>query len=109
MTTLRELAKHQPCMVRIPGVCMGTRDTTVLAHLNGAGMARKHNDLLGAWCCWACHEVIDGRRRFSPSHLIKQYHYEGMVRTIEALADQGLIEIKVVGEPLDLPEVEHEW
>ncbi len=34
--------------------------TTVLCHLNGAGMGRKHHDLLGAWGCHACHQWVDG-------------------------------------------------
>ena len=61
MSKLRESAKGQHCMVRLPGVCNGNPETTVLAHLNGGGMGMKQSDLLGAFACSACHDAVDGR------------------------------------------------
>lgn len=62
--SLRTLAQGQPCMVRIPGVCNGNPETTVLAHIrrgNVAGMGQKPPDLCGVWACSSCHDVMDGR------------------------------------------------
>lgn len=81
-------------MVRIPGVCNGNPETTVLAHLNGGGMGMKKPDLLGAWCCSSCHDMIDGRTQpkcWSPFD-IKLMHYEGVFRTIEALIKEGVVD-----------------
>jgi hypothetical protein len=67
VTDLRKLARGQPCLVRIPGVCDGGGETTVLAHLRirgNAGIGQKPVDMpFGAFCCFACHEVCDGRRK----------------------------------------------
>lgn len=53
-------------MVRIPGVCNGNTETTVLAHIRRggvAGMGQKPPDTCGVWACNACHDVLDGRAR----------------------------------------------
>jgi hypothetical protein len=64
VSTLRKLARGQDCQVRLPGVCNFNPETTVLAHYRLAGtcgMGIKPPDLLGAWCCSACHSVVDGQ------------------------------------------------
>lgn len=61
---LRALARGQPCQVRLPG-CDGGGETTVLAHYRLAGycgMGMKPPDILGAWCCAKCHDLIDARQ-----------------------------------------------
>ncbi len=85
----RKEARGQPCMVRIMGVCNHNPETTVLAHYRlagycGAGM--KPDDDLGAWCCSACHDVIDGRRKYWTEegqgwNAIRLMHAEGVFRT----------------------------
>ena len=79
-------------MTRIPGICNHNPETTVLAHLNGGGMGMKQPDLLGAWCCSDCHDVIDGRNRriVYPSWDIKIWHLEGIIRTQQELLKMGL-------------------
>lgn len=78
--------------MRIPGICNGNPETTVLAHLNGGGMGRKRHDLHGAWCCSDCHDVLDGRTRtlFARGD-IALFHLEGVIRTQEALISEGLM------------------
>ncbi len=85
MTDLRKLARGKPCMVRLDG-CNGGGETTVLAHyrlsgLNGVGM--KPPDLIGAWCCSRCHDLVDGR--VSIANLthddVRLAHAEGVFRT----------------------------
>ncbi len=43
MSKLRKSVRGWDCTVRINGVCNFNPDTTVLAHLNGAGMGMKKN------------------------------------------------------------------
>ena len=92
MSKYRKAARGRDCQVRIPGVCNGNPETTVLAHLGGAGMGRKHHDLHGAWCCSSCHDVLDGRAKCSyPVDLIRLWHFEGVQRTQDALIDEGVL------------------
>ena len=85
MTDLRKGAKGMPCMVRLTG-CLGTGDTTVLAHYRLAGYSGtglKPPDIMGAWACANCHDLIDGRRR-EPNHCrqdIRLAHAEACLRT----------------------------
>jgi hypothetical protein len=99
-TILRATAKDQTCLVRLPGVCSHDDETTVLAHLNGAGIAIKHNDLFGAFCCSACHDHLDRRiiNAFSPEH-IALAHYEAMHRTQQWWLDHGYIQIVNAPQP----------
>ena len=63
MIDLRKIAQGKPCMVRLEG-CDGGGETTVLAHYSLAGISGrglKSPDLIGAWCCFKCHQIIDGR------------------------------------------------
>lgn len=92
---LRKEAKDRQCMIRIPGVCNGDDSTTVLAHLNGGGMAMKRPDTSGAWACSACHDVVDGRVRVDPSEFarfeVAVMFLEGVIRTQEQLISEGKI------------------
>lgn len=51
-------------MLRLPGICNGNPETTVLAHIRRGffGMGVKPPDICGIWCCSDCHDVYDGRR-----------------------------------------------
>jgi hypothetical protein len=61
---LRQSARGQGCTVRIPGVCNGNTETTVLAHLPSGqkAMATKSDDWNACFSCSACHEAIDQHR-----------------------------------------------
>lgn len=94
---LRDSARGQPCMVRLPGICNHDPATTVLAHLNGGGMGTKKSDLFGAFCCSACHDVLDGRVRVPPpltTALVELMHHEGVERTQQHWLDVGLVVLK---------------
>lgn len=95
-------AKGKECQVRIPGVCNHNPETVVLAHLNGAGMGMKHEDIHGAYACSACHDVIDGRaalpksicfRRIDSSIEKKIYHLEGVIRTQKIMIKEGVLKL----------------
>lgn len=95
MTFLRKAAQDKPCMVRLPNICNHNPATTVLAHVRMpgiSGMGFKSPDLIAAWACSACHDAIDRR---SHTDLDRDYvrlaHLEGMARTINELAKEGLL------------------
>jgi len=93
---LRHSAKGQPCLVRIPSVCNHDPATVVLAHINGGGMGTKTSDLFGAFCCSACHDLIDGRTRsaeFSRDE-IELMHRHGVQRTQQHWLDVGMVTLK---------------
>lgn len=93
MSKLRKSAEGQDCLVRIPSVCNFNPETTILAHLGGAGMGLKKNDIHGAFCCSSCHDAIDGRTRGSgfTGEELKLMHYEGVERTQDFWIKAGLI------------------
>jgi hypothetical protein len=92
VSKLRDAARDQDCMVRIPGICNFNRETTVLAHyrLSGTcGTSLKPIDLIGSWACSDCHTIIDGGKSSYTREQLDLMHLEGMCRTIAALHKQG--------------------
>lgn len=76
---LRKYARGKPCMIRMPGVCNGNPETTVLCHLRMSGisgMGLKANDLLASWGCSSCHTYVDTHGIDGRTALL-----EGMART----------------------------
>lgn len=96
MSKLRRSARGQDCMVRIPGVCNFNPETTVLAHLGGAGMGLKNSDLFASFCCSNCHDVIDGRRQYKEASKleIEIMFLHGMFRTQMYWLEKKLIILK---------------
>ena len=94
VSKLTRSAKGEECQIRIPGVCNHDNTTTVLAHLNGAGMGTKHADLHGAYSCSRCHAVVDGEKQddWTPE-VLKQFHLEAVIRTQKIMLNKGLIKI----------------
>lgn len=85
-------AKGQMCQIRIPHVCNGNPKTTVLAHLNGAGMGMKRLNVHGAYSCSACHDVVDGRKKSEWSKdCIDLWHHHGVIRTQKIMVYAGLL------------------
>ena len=95
MSKIRKSAKGQDCQVRIPGICNFMPETTILAHINGGGMALKQNDLESSYCCSSCHDVLDRRTQCSEFQRVQLelWHHEGCARTRKILLDKGLITI----------------
>ena len=93
---LRKQARGRGCTVRLPGICNFNNETVVLAHIRVMGVSGigfKSPDLLGAWCCSACHDEIDGRTHKSglSRDELRLAHYDGMARTICQLEKEGLV------------------
>lgn len=62
---LRALAQGRDCEARLPGICNGNPETTVLAHfrLSGlSGLGHKSPDLIAGWLCSACHAFCDSHK-----------------------------------------------
>ena len=97
MSKITQSARNEQCTVRLPMVCNHNPETTVFAHINGVrfghGVGIKTN--FGAYCCSACHDVLDGRVRVK--HLLKEEiklaHYEGVIETLSKLAQKGLVNV----------------
>ncbi len=88
---LRKIAKGQKCQVRIPGVCNGDPETTVLAHLNGGGMGRKHPDLIACFSCSSCHSWLDVAYVVGHTRADRDLcHLQAIIRTQQKLLDMGL-------------------
>lgn len=93
---LRKSARDRECQVRIPGVCNGNPETSVLAHYRLAGTCGtscKPDDMQGAIACSACHDLIDGRtktKEYSRDEL-RLMHAEGVLRTQQIWRDEGLV------------------
>lgn len=93
-TKITKSARNQPCLIRIPGVCNGVDETTVLCHLNGGGMGMKRASYEAAYACNKCHDAIDFRSKTKYSaEELKLWHLEGVMRTIKILVEKGLIVI----------------
>lgn len=101
---LRDYARGKPCLVRIASECghsCAPWETTVLCHLTMSGlkgMGLKLNDLLGAWGCHTCHGILDGQ--ITPtfpveSAKIKQWHHDGVARTLDQLKQDGILEYEL--------------
>ncbi|SDX13782.1 Protein of unknown function [Variovorax sp. YR634] len=60
---LLSMARGQPCMLEVPGICNGDRTTVVAAHSNlsihGKAGARKADDQYHVYACFACHQWLD--------------------------------------------------
>lgn len=97
---LREEARGRECLVRIPQVCNGNPETTILAHLNnkrlfGVGTGQKAPDIFGAHCCSSCHDVVDGRVKTLWEDLqIQIWFMEGCFRTMNVLMNEGKLGAK---------------
>lgn len=96
MSKITESARGETCTIRIPGYCNGNSETTVFAHINGVrfghGVGQKVNDLLGAYACSDCHDVVDGRQRSNyTAKELKVMFYEGVFETQLKLIKNGLI------------------
>ena len=98
---LRKEAKGRPCKIRIPHVCNGNPETTVLCHPNkqsvfGSGTGSKPDDMFGAWGCSACHVAVDSRMNipdglgfyFDANEILIMF-YEGVFRTQNQLLKEG--------------------
>ena len=94
MADLRKAARSRECQVRIPGVCNGNPETSVLAHIRLTGLCgtgTKPPDLIATIACSACHDEIDRRTYFVDAEYAKECALEGMARTQVIWLKEGVI------------------
>lgn len=93
-TKLTKAARGRECQVRIPGMCNGNPETTVLAHYRMAGtcgVGCKPHDLQCAWASSACHDVCDGLTKPVSRDTARRYHAEGVMRTHAILLAEAVV------------------
>ena len=92
---LRQLARDQDCYVRLPGICNGDPQTTVLAHvrlIGVSGMGMKAPDILACPACSSCHDSIDRRAHMDLDRdYVRLAHFEGVARWQAKLWKHGVI------------------
>jgi len=91
---LRKRAQGQECEARLPGICNGNQETTVLAHLRRCGIAgvgQKPVDLCGIPMCSACHDETDRRTRRIPAEELDGYLLDALCRTLDRYAKEGVV------------------
>lgn len=95
MTDLRKDAKGQPCLIRVPRHCCGDPAKVVLCHariLGLSGMGLKSPDLLAAFGCMPCHQVVDGQVKSEFSYEERRLMLlEGVMRTQAQWIQRGVV------------------
>lgn len=85
MTDLTKLARGEQCTIRVPGHCRGNPETVVCCHIRMSGISGgglKAPDVLAAWGCQPCHDVVDGRTKSEYTHSeLRTMLLEGVMRT----------------------------
>lgn len=98
-------------MVRLPDICNGNSETTVLAHyrlVGISGMSMKSPDIIASWACSSCHDEVDRRTRRLERDYVLLAHAEGVFRTIDALTRAGL-KIEVAQKKRSDPQNRYLW
>lgn len=100
MSKITKSAKNQPCTLNVVGVCKYRTGTTVMCHVRDfstGGMRLKPSDFCAVFGCFECHRWLD-RLDHREVAIEDRFFYiaRGIVRTIEALYNMGII--KLAGE-----------
>ena len=97
MTDLRKSARGQECSVRIPGVCIHTGPSVILAHIRtpGTGVGRQPHDMEAVIACGPCHDAIgDGSERRLDRLGYTHYVLRALIVTGRVWRDLGLVMVK---------------
>lgn len=101
MSKITESARGEPCTIRTPWCTPSTdNDTTVYCHapsgmVFGRGSSLKSPDLIGAYGCHPCHDVIDGRAHIHETTYEERrtMFLRGFGLTIRLLIAKGLVTV----------------
>ena len=95
--SIRDSAKGEACLVRLPG-CSHDPEKTIWSHARwgdaGRGKGTKALDLCGAYCCTACDAVYDGQAPLPAGYTREQVDADwnmGHHRSLLRLAEKGLV------------------
>lgn len=94
---IRESARGEECLVRLPGICRGGTEHTIWSHapLGAAGKGRgiKALDVCGCYACTACDAALDQAQR--PAGMTREQvlldWFMGHMRSLVILAQKGLL------------------
>ena len=88
----RKLAKEAPHCMNC-GLENPNFDLLCLAHANGIaegkGIGMKSHDLMGAYLCHSCHDLVDGRKGKLTKYEKRQMHHDAWVKTMKWLIMEG--------------------
>jgi hypothetical protein len=97
MSKITESARGKQCQLRLEGCLSPNTETTVFAHLNGAGMAMKqriNNFDFGFYSCANCHDLYDGRISLAPpieKEWLELQVLRAVIKTQMIMAKNGVI------------------
>lgn len=99
MSNITESARGEMCCIRLAGICNFDRSTTVWCHAIGSaagkGIGMKANDLLGAYGCSCCHDVVDRRVPCDlPRPVVEVGFWEGHARSLLLLIEKGIVRVE---------------
>lgn len=83
-------------MIRLPGICIHSAGTVVLAHFRVIGLsgaALKNDDFIGAWACYPCHQYVDTHHDAETQHAFAL----GVFRTQYILLHNFRLRFTIVG------------
>ncbi|MGA7781109.1 MAG: nuclease domain-containing protein [Paraburkholderia sp.] len=95
---IRDSARDEDCLVRLPGACLFDPRATIWSHYRGGAGGKagalKADDLAGAYACTACDAVYDGQRPppagMTYADVVLAWH-EGHIRSIVRLHAKGVL------------------
>jgi len=94
---LLKLARGAPCLIAIPGICRGNKETVVACHGNwpelGKGVGLKAHDCFIAFGCQECHNAIDRRAQQLEPEDRRYYWQRGFERTVLWLFENGKLKV----------------
>lgn len=98
MSKIREAARDEDCLVRLPGVCCFDPAKSIWSHAKwasgGKGRGLKAIDLAGAIACTSCDAVYDGQAKPPPGMTrdeIDLAWFHGHLRSLVRLKEKGII------------------
>ncbi len=94
---IRDSARGEPCLIRLPG-CPGGTDRTIWSHYRGSaggkGMGLKAHDVAGAYGCTFCDAAYDGgipRPAGMTKAAVDLAWHEAHIRSLGRLHEKGLL------------------
>ena len=95
---LRESARDQECLIRIPGACLWLPEYSILSHYpggaGGKGRSLKSLDICGAIGCTGCDAVIDRHVKPPPGMTYEDClicWFEGHMRTLVFWKERAMV------------------
>jgi len=96
--SIRDSARDEACLMRLPGCIGHTPGSTIWSHYRGSaggkGMSLKSSDSAGCYACTHCDAVYDGQRPRAEGWsetMVKLAWHEAHIRSLGRLHAKGLL------------------